>query len=263
MTHGKLDFQGWLRRRAEHEVENADDALGEAFFEEVAAATDIETSGWAFELAHRAAARIQAGDPEAARKTPVVFWSAQRTAFAVPGKRIYLGRRLLEESMPEDAVAFTFAHELAHHRLGHVQTLLPALRVARRVPGVGLVSVVAMGAARLVSSRHNEAAADRWALERCVKAGYDGAACLRIFDVLRRIAEDHHDLDMAHGPGDVERAAAGELLRDEQAPWKNRLSDLGERVSRVQWEVLRGYPSLRERRERLAAHLATLTSNTG
>ncbi|WP_394828943.1 M48 family metalloprotease [Pendulispora albinea] len=255
MQDVKLDFQAWLTARRDAELSAESDALGEELLTWMDEQVVLEKSGWAPELCERVATRLQGADPTSLRKRPVVFWSEQRTAFAVPGRYIYVGRRLLEEAMPEDAVALLFAHELAHHRLGHVKQMLPALRWARQLPIARVASFLAVTAVRLVTSREQEAKADAWALDRCLDVGYDGRACLQLFDVLRTVAENYGDLDMAFGPDDVESAAQRELDKDGRPEWRNALSALRERATRARWELMRGYPSIRDRRARLEARL--------
>ncbi|WP_394834245.1 M48 family metalloprotease [Pendulispora rubella] len=256
MDDVKLDFQAWLAARRDSELSDESDALGDELLAWMDEQVVVEKSGWAPELCERVATRLQAADPASIRKRPVVFWSEQRTAFAVPGRYIYVGRRLIEEAMPEDAVAFLFAHELAHHRLGHTKQLVPALRWAKHLPVAQVASFLAVAAVRLATSREQEIDADAWAFERCLEVGYDGRACLRLFDVLRKVAEDYGDLDMAHGPDDVEAAAQRELDKHRQPEWRTALSALLDRGARARWEMGRGYPSIRDRRARLEARLA-------
>lgn len=256
MADVKLDFQAWLAARHDSELSVESDGLGEELFTWMDEQVVVEKSGWAPELCERVATRLQAAEPASLRKQPVVFWSERRTAFAVPGRYIYVSRRLLEEALPEDAVALLFAHELAHHRLGHVKQLVPTLRWARQLPVAHVASFFAVAAVRLATSRDQETQADAWAFERCLEVGYDGRACLRLFDVLRNVAEDYGDLDMAFGPEDVEAAARRELEKHRQPEWRNALSALLDRGARVRWEMTRGYPSIRDRRARLEAMLA-------
>jgi hypothetical protein len=246
MTH--LDFEAWLQRRA---ADIDDQAIGEDVRRFVAEETVIEERGWAVDLAREVADRVQRAERADERKTPVVFWSGQRTAFAAPGRYVYVSRRLLEEAMPKDAVAFVFAHELAHHRLGHVRRVLPALRAVRHVPGAAALSSVAQIAIRIATSPEMERAADAWAIGRCLDVGYNGHACLRLFDVLKKLALDLGDREMAYGHGDAEALAARELERDQRPAWHNKLSDLAGRATRARWERLRGYPSLADRRRRV------------
>jgi Zn-dependent protease with chaperone function len=241
----KLDFEAWLKERA---PQADDDALGEDVRRLVGQETEIDERGWAAELARKVAHRVQLADSPRERKTPIVFWSGERTAFAAPGRYVYVSRSLLEEAMPEDAVAFVFAHELAHHRLGHVRRVLPAFRAVRHLPGATAASFVVQIAMRLATSPEMERAADEFAIERCLDVGYDGRACVRLFDVLKRLAEDRGDREMAHGFGDPDELAARELERENRSAWQNTIADLKDRAARVRWERVRGYPSLADRR---------------
>ncbi|WP_394825715.1 hypothetical protein [Pendulispora albinea] len=80
-------------------------------------------------------------------------------------------------------------------------------------------------------------------------------AYLQWFDVLRNVAEDDADRDMAFGPDDVGSAARRELAKDGRPEWRNALSALLDRATRARWEWMRGYPSIRDRRARLEARL--------
>jgi Zn-dependent protease with chaperone function len=259
MPETKLDFDGWLSRRKAIEATQEEDEFGQRFFAALEAEADVEKTGWAAELAERVAARVQESDPPAMHKRPVVYWSKHRTAFAVPGRNIYLSRRLLEEALPEDAIAFAFAHELAHSRLGHVKQVLPTLKST----GGELVTFAAQVAAHVFRSSEQEADADAWAFSRCRDVGYDPRACLRLFDLLGNIAADYRDGEMAYGRGDAEKLAGQELERDRQSAWEKTFAGIIGRVEKVRWEILRGYPSIRERRERLEAILARDSKGKG
>jgi hypothetical protein len=261
----ELDFERWVRERKaasatppedpRRSSASKDDTVGEAVFRHLEAETIVDTDGWTVELVERVAARVQAPDPVADRKVPVVYWGDERTAFTLAGKRIFVSRRLLEEALPEDAVALLFAHELAHHRLQHVASFEPATQLLARVPGGEVLSVLLRVTLRGFRSPEQECAADDWALERCRSVGYDGHVCLRLFDVLRRVAEDRRDLDMAYGRADVEADAAHELDRAKLSRWANLRRDVGRSFGQRLWARRRGYISLPERRARLAARL--------
>ncbi len=260
MKSVELDFQAWLSARAEKEAATRDDAFGEKILAWMDEHTVLERTGWAPELCERVATRLQARDAPEIRKQPIVYWSENRTALAIPGRYVYISRRLIEEAMPEDAVAFLFAHELAHHRLGHTKKIVPALERVRHLPIAHALSFIAVAATRLVRSREQEAQADAWALARCLEVGYDGHACLKLFDVLRNVAENYGDLDMAFGAFDPEASAGRALEEDvkgrEPPAWRKAISELLDRGARTRWELSRGYPSIRDRRARLEAILA-------
>jgi hypothetical protein len=87
-----------------------------------------------------------------------------------------------------------------------------------------------------------EVAADRLAIDLCVRAGYEPAKCLEIFDVLEKFALDMRDTDIVFGPEDSD----DELNPD--APLSTRL--------RVWlWQRTRGYLPLRDRRREIVRHL--------
>jgi predicted Zn-dependent protease len=68
----------------------------------------------------RVAQRLQADVEEEKRLRVEVPWIEAFTAFTVPGRYIYVSRRLLELCRSDESVAFLIAHEVAHHRLGHL-----------------------------------------------------------------------------------------------------------------------------------------------
>src|SRR5688500_15011589 len=80
----------------------------------------VEAAGWASEQVERIAYRLQADVEERKRLRVEVPWLEQFTAFTAPGEYIYISRRLLEVCRTDEAGAFVFAHEVAHHRLGHM-----------------------------------------------------------------------------------------------------------------------------------------------
>src|SRR5262249_29523969 len=158
----------------------------------------IDEGGWAVELARRVADRVQASDPIETRLVPVVTWLQDATPFTAPGRYVYFSREFLQMAMPEDAVALTFAHELAHHHLGHVGRYGAASAWLRRTPGA--VATLLQIGDRLLFSAENESAADRWGFERCLAVGYDGRRCIELFRALEKYALDHGDIDVVFGP---------------------------------------------------------------
>ncbi len=75
----------------------------------------VEREGWASERVARMTERLQVGTPAAERLETLVVWIEDEPAFTGPGRTIYVGRRLLERLVDDDA-AFVVGHELAHHR---------------------------------------------------------------------------------------------------------------------------------------------------
>jgi hypothetical protein len=170
-------------------VQNPPVKSADAFHDYLDETTILDHDGWAYDLTQRVAQRLQAGDPADRRLEPVVTWIERATAFTLPGRYVYFSRSLLQCGLSEEAVAFVFAHELAHHRLGHLKEWL------KEVPGAWIVGILARAAHSVVASPEKEAAADRWALERCVDVGYDRERCLEVFTALEKIALDAGAVD--------------------------------------------------------------------
>lgn len=217
----------------------------DAFHEYLNETTVVDRDGWAYDLTHRVAQRLQAGDPEGGRLTPEVVWIERATAFTLPGRYVYFSRALLQRGLSEEAVAFVFAHELAHHRLGHLTLWLS------EVPGAWILAFLVRATHSIVASPEKEAAADRWALERCVEVGYDRERCLTVFSALEKIALDAGAVDVVFGPEDPEELA-GERLRDPTGAATTKLDGLLAEARHWLWQRRVGYPSLRERRAALA-----------
>jgi hypothetical protein len=203
----------------------------------------------------RVGARLQANEPAETRLVPVVTWLQEALPFTAPGRYIYFSREFLQMAMPEDAVALCFAHEIGHHRLGHVARYSGARGWLRRAPaGAALATILQIGD-RVLFSAENESAADRWGLERCVAAGYDPARCLDLFRAMEKYALDHGDIDIVFGPDDDALAAAFVSAlegRDPDSTW-SKLSRWTSRATSWLWTRRRGYMGLRARRDALRA----------
>lgn len=202
------------------------------------AAFGAEREGWALEQVRRIDARLQADVPPAERLESVVLWIPEASAFTMPGRRVYISRRLMERMGGRDEpVAFILAHEMAHHRLGHV----PAQDLIDRAPAPlrGVALDLAIVSTRVLHGAHREAQADAVALNLCLAAGYDAERCLAAFDVLEDVALDWGDREGVFGAdAAIASAAAGD------PEWV---------VAAKEWlhERSRGYPPLRERKTRL------------
>jgi Zn-dependent protease with chaperone function len=214
-----------------------DDDLGDWLHAKLAEEFSEETEAWAVERVGRVTERLNAvrtacpvpGAAPYALRTHIL-WVGQMNAFAAPGRWIYLTRALLQRCDGDEPVAFVLAHEMAHHDLGHVRMLGPALSKLRGLPGnlfiISLPRLLELG----FRSAEREAAADSYALDLCLAAGYDGHRCLELLDILEAEALNYRDLDSVFGP------------------------DSGETPF---WRWRRGYPSLRARRDALRYQLAT------
>ena len=174
----------------------------------------VEREGWVVERTTRVDERLQPGVPAAERLHTLVLWSEAHTAFTGPGRTIYFSRRLLERMADDDATAMVVAHELAHHRLGHV----PAL------PRGWLLLPVRLAIAYLqqrIAGADHERDADLLGIELCLDAGYDPERCVAAFEHMANVVVDYGDIEGWLGrPG-----------------WTRRHPPLAERIAAVRAHV--------------------------
>src|SRR5687768_838493 len=149
--------------------------FGEWFYQQIDEAFLVKRSEWADGIT----ARLQSGRPQGERREVIVIWLSAMTAFTAPGRYIYVTGRLMEYCHSEGALAFTIGHELAHHDLGHLR------RFPRWFHGVAmnwikeLIFLVVHSVQHFLYSPERESAADRHALDLCIKAGYNPDECLQ------------------------------------------------------------------------------------
>lgn len=163
--------------------------------EEIERAFVVERDGWAGERVRRVTARLQRDVPEDRRLETLVVWLDVHNAFTLQGRTVYISRRLLERLPDDDAAAFVIAHELAHHRLGHV----PALPTSWL--GVGRLLLVRLETA-WIATPARETDADLLAIEMCIDAGYDPERCIAALEHLSNVALDYGDVDGVLGAED-------------------------------------------------------------
>jgi hypothetical protein len=101
-------------------------------------------------------------------------------------------------------------------------------------------------------SPEKEAAADLWAIDRCLEAGYAGEQCLEAFRALEAHSLDHHDIEGVFGRSEE---PASEAPAERAEPWAG-LTTLMEKARAWKWHVRRGYPSLRARRAAIEERIA-------
>jgi hypothetical protein len=229
-SHEPLDV--WLRRELQAEY-----------------GPEGDVGAWPGAEVTRVMARLESVRTSGPPLTADILWVREVIAFTLPGRFVYISRRLLERCASDDPVAFALAHEIAHHELGHLHGAdEAAASLPRAIPGVGAGRIALVMAALLIERRvhgpENEAAADARALELCVAAGYNGRRCIQLFDILEADALDRGDLDGVFGLED----ALDPDAREKHA-WL-----LNARV--WAWERLRGYLPIRERKARLRQLLA-------
>jgi predicted Zn-dependent protease len=152
-----------------------------------------ETEDWAIQRVARVMARLNGARSSGSQLIAEILWVRQLTAFTAPGAYVYISRRLLEKLPSDEALAFVFAHEAAHHDLGHLELFAGW---AEWVPGFGdpgsslaaLPGTVIATVLRIFEHRvygpEREAAADVHAVDLCLAAGYSGQLCLQALEIL-------------------------------------------------------------------------------
>jgi predicted Zn-dependent protease len=233
----------------QHPHEPLDEWLRRELLSEYPAEGD--TTRWPAAEVARVMARLESTRRDGPQLTANVLWIREITAFTLPGRYVYISRRLLERCASDDPVAFALAHEIAHHELGHLHGVdAAAATVSRGLPGVRAGRVALVMTALLIERRvhgpEKEAQADARALEMCVAAGYSGERCIHVFDIFEADALDRGDLDGVFGLED----ALDPTVREHHA-WL-----LDARI--WAWERLRGYLPIRERKARLRALLSSM-----
>ena len=218
------------------------DVIGDWLYSEIESTTIFERSGWAVESVQRVGEKLQGVRPHKERFEVKVPWLEHFTAFTAPGKFIYVSRRLLEMCRDDEMAAFVIAHEIAHHDLGHLDIFpewLPNLTGTAIAP---LLTIFYRNLETVFYGPEKESAADKYAVDLCMEAGYDIEKCLSFFDVLEKFALDIGDLDIVFGPDESDE----EL--DKHADWVTRL--------RIWWfKIRRGYLPIRDRRQMLIKYL--------
>lgn len=223
--------------------------FGEWFREQIAAAVYMETRDFFADRVRRVAERLQADRPPEERLTVEIPWLRMFAAFTAPGRYIYFSRRLLERCPNDETTAFVIAHEIAHHDLGHLNFFRGAFaRHAARLGAGQLLVLFVRALEKRIYSPSRELEADLRAIELCVRAGYDGYECLRLFRVLELYALDMGDLDMVWGP---DPDSDQELAPDADFLTKARLWI---------WQRQRGYLPIQDRAALVRAHLEELSS---
>jgi Peptidase family M48 len=232
----------------------SDFSLGESIYNEIQEAVIVDSQGWAVEQVQRVASKIQAKDPVGDRLVPKVIWISEPTAFTLPGRYLYFSRELLQ-LLNEEATAFVFAHEIAHHRLGHVYSSGMGAPWLKKLPGGSMLGLLTHLGERLLFSAEYEMAADRWAFDRCQAVGYDLSRCLELFRVLEKKSLDLGAEIGVFGPDDPEQMYENEQPTKAQSGLQN-LVRLANKTKNWFWERRYGYKTIRERREVLEKLLA-------
>jgi predicted Zn-dependent protease len=220
-----------------------DQAVAEEIHAELMRSFGMETEAWATERLDRVMSRLNAARSGRSPLTAHVLWIRNFTAFTTPAPRVYVGRMLLERLPTDEAVAFVLAHEAAHHDCGHLDLFAGWLEMMPR----GKTAVIAASVFRHLEHRlygaEREAEADKYALDLCLRAKYDGDKCIQAFEVLEQGALDRGDVDGVFGP---------ENLLDPTDPGQGGTAFA---IQKWIWTRAQRYLPLRERRELASAWL--------
>lgn len=155
-----------------------------------------------------------------------VIKDASANAFTSGAGYVFIHAGLLATMENEAQLAMVLAHEIAHEDLGHVsagmakrqevaigQTLAGIGGALLGVPGQLTNLVAGLGGQAYYAdfSREQEAAADELGMKYLVKAGYDGVAGARSFQVMRRMYGDNTSFLSTHpGASDRQRTLEAE-----------------------------------------------------
>jgi Zn-dependent protease with chaperone function len=219
--------------------------FGEWFYEQIQADLVVENSGWAFDSSQRVADRLNQQRKEARKIKPVVIWIPDATAFIVPGDYLYISRELLQLLPDEDEIAFLIAHEMAHHDLGHVR--FSNYSWLTSVPGNVQLGILLKGIENKFTSMEHESQADKYGLDLCLSAGYDGEKCLGLFNVLEAQMLDFRDLQGVFG--------AEESTERSKQQWLGGLERLLFQTRQWGKQLLQSHPHVRGRQEQLQEYL--------
>lgn len=214
-------------------------ALGEWLHTELMENFGVETEAWAIDRVRRVERQLQVYRAPRSRMTAEVLWLAEPNAFTAPGRYVYITRELLQRAASDDPIAFVLAHEMAHHDLGHLDLFRGPRSALRSIPAGAKIVLLLRAAEWLLIGPEAESAADKYALELCRRAGYDGRRCLEFFDILEAHGLDHRAIDAVFGS---EESLANDVQAVRQ--WASRLQEWGRRR-------FAGYPPIRERKEAL------------
>lgn len=224
--------------------------FGDWFYKEVQADIVIEKSGWAFDSSQRVAKRLNQQRTGCLKIEPVIIWISDVTAFIVPGRYLYISRELLQRLLTDDMIAFIIAHEMAHHDLGHVR--LSNYSWLRSMPGGLYLGMFLKFIENKFASLEQESQADKYGLDLCLRAGYDGQKCLELFDILEAYLLDFRDFEGVFGSEESDKPSE---------PW---LGGLGQWLDQTrQWgqQRLQSHPHVRSRKSRLQEYLISSDSS--
>ena len=214
----RTDFADWLHGELVRECAN-------------------EIEPWARERIERVQQRLNAARPGKPALETTILWVAPPLAFTLAGKHVYISRTLLERLPSDDATAFVLAHEAAHHDLGHLDLYGSWANWLPRAQATGYIAALLGVIEHHRYGPEREAAADDYAVDLLLKAGFDGQRAVQALAILENLALDRGDVDGVFGP---------ENLLDPTDPLRQSAAY---HVQRWVWTHMHGYLPLHERAE--------------
>ena len=215
-------------------------AIGSGMAEEVAKTEKtLPDSVWQNYLEEVGQRIVRVSDRKDIEYHFTVIESDQINAFAAPGGYVYFYTGLLREMNTEAEMAACMAHEISHvvarHGIKRVQSamgvqLAYALVFGGEDAGAAVNAGIGLGMGLLFAdySRGAEREADRYGIHYMIKAGYDPAGAVDMFETLGRLGGERSGnvferLVSSH-PETQERIANAKSQIDKQQPLPKHLS---------------------------------------
>jgi len=215
-TDPRSDFADWLHRKLVRECAN-------------------EIAAWARERIERVQQRLNDARGGKPPLETTILWIAPPLAFTLAGKHVYISRTLFERLPSDDATAFVLAHEAAHHDLGHLDLYSAWANWLPRCDATGYLAALLGVMEHHRYGPEREAAADDYAVDLVLKAGFNGQLAVQALAILENVALDRGDVSGVFGP---------ENLLDPTDPARNSAAY---HVQRWVWTHMHGYLPLHER----------------
>lgn len=217
--------------------------LGEIIYGALSEQCLFETEKWALERIDNIMHNFSKSCDLTKDYKVVIPWLNEFTAFTTPGDYIFFARKLFQECSNEAMAAFVIAHEISHHKLGHLDKFPESFSESKKTE----IQILMAALYRVVETRihgpEQECDADRLAIEMCISAGYNPFECLELFDKLENIALDMRDLEAVYGPDESD----DELLPNASTSTKIKI---------WLYQRRRGYLPIRDRRQMILHHLS-------
>jgi len=219
--------------------------IGEIIYQALSENCIFESEPWAMDRVESIMTKFRENCNLKKDYKVVIPWYNKFYAFTANGSHIFFARKLFQECSKEAMAAFVIAHEIAHHKLGHLDHFPDKFYVSL----ASELQIILLGKYHLIASRlfgpEQECDADRLAIEMCVLAGYDPFECLEFFDKMEKIALDYNDPGAVFGPSPSDN----ELHHDASGLTKFRI---------WLYQRRRGYLPIRDRRNVILDHLNLL-----